>query len=209
MAQLPSTARSGVQGLPHGGPQRAVRPDTARLTAGIARGDRAAFAAFYDAWFDRALGLAKRTLRADEEQSLDVVQDVMLRVARSMPRLSDERAVASWMARTVHSVAIDRLRADARRARHERNAAPADVTTGTEPQAQLELEERARWLRARLDELPEVDRNAVRLRFEGDRTLEAVGEILGISGHAAHGRIRRSLARLRELAREVFGDGNH
>lgn len=178
---------------------------TAGWTAGVARGDRDAFAAFYAAWFDRALALAQRTLRSDEATALDVVQDVMMKVARSMPALRDERAVESWMARAVFSVAIDRLRADARRKNHEQEVV-REVEQAPEPD-RLELEERARWLHARLAELPDADRHAVLLRFEGDATLADIGAVLGITGNAVHGRVRRALARLRRMARQVI-DGD-
>ena len=187
-------------------PSRAdLRPGgTAAWTARITHGDRAAFAAFYDAWFDRSLAVARRILRNDRDGAYDVVQDVMLRIARSMPALADERAVESWMARAIFRASIDRLRAEARRVRRE--CAGASGEAGPDALTRLELDERVSWLREQLAALPESDRRAVLLRYSGDGTLEDVGRALGITGDAAHGRIRRAIARLRRKAMEVFGD---
>ena len=49
------------------------------------------------------------------------------------------------------------------------------------------------------------DRRLLALRFEGGRTLDEVGEELGIGGNAAHGRIRRLLGRLRSAGHRPGG----
>src|SRR5262245_11860434 len=66
---------------------------TARLTLAIRAGDAGAFATLYEAWFDRALALARSLTRRDESFCLDVVQDAMMRVVRALPRLEDEPAL--------------------------------------------------------------------------------------------------------------------
>jgi hypothetical protein len=40
------------------------------------------------------------------------------------------------------------------------------------------------------------------LKIAGNRTLDAAGAAAGISGDAAHGRIRRAVERLRSWAKE-------
>lgn len=180
----------------------------AELTVAIASGDRDAFACFYDAWFDRVLATARRLTRGNDADSLDVVHDVMLKVARSMVALGDQRAVDAWMARTILTTVLDRRRVQRRRsARETVVATPADACAngeGTMLDALLH-DERIAWVRAEIVTLPEHERQALRARFEGGHTLAEVGTLLGISGHAAHGRIRRALERLTRRAREVFG----
>jgi RNA polymerase sigma factor (sigma-70 family) len=180
-----------------------------RLTAAISRGDAEAFGAFYHAWFDRAYSLARALTRRDESYCLDVVQDAMLRAARSLPPLGSERALAAWMARVVHTTALDQLRREARRVRREERAAAgreARETGEADPGRRLEIEERIQWLAARLREAPEEERVLLRERFGRGKTLAQTGEAVGLTGSAAHGRIRRAVLRLRALAREVFGD---
>lgn len=178
-------------------------PPSAQLTRAIAQGDPAAFAAFYDLWFDRAYALARSITGRDESFCLDVVQDCMLRVVKSMRALQDESAVAGWMSRALFTVAVDHLRRDWRRLRREQKAAAlAPTTTEETPALQLEIAERNGWLAARLAEMSEADRSLLLERFAAGRTLQAAGAKLGISGDAAHGRIRRLLGRLRRAAKE-------
>ena len=88
--------------------------ETAALTAAIASGDPEAFARFYDAWFDKALVEARRSTGRDDEFCLDVVQDAMMRVIRSIRPLESEAALHRWMRVVVRSCACDRLRSDIR-----------------------------------------------------------------------------------------------
>ncbi|MCC6661353.1 MAG: sigma-70 family RNA polymerase sigma factor [Phycisphaerales bacterium] len=168
---------------------------TARLTPAVSRGDAAAMAEFYSAWFERAYGLARAITRRDESFCLDVVQEAMLRVARRMKAMGSEADVERWMARVVHTAALDLLRRESRRAARERGA---HAPTAAEP----DVAERVEWLRAQIAALPPEDAGLMRLRYWGDRTLDEAGGHEGMSGGAAHGRIRRVLSRLRRLAKE-------
>jgi len=173
------------------------------LTARIRKGDAAAFAAFYEIWFERLLAMARTLTRRDEAFCLDVVQECLLRVVDKMTALATEDAVAAWLSRALLRGAVDRLRADSRRARRE------DVAAAARPQIAghdaLDAEQR-HWLQARLAELTPADRDLLLARFRDGDTLAAVGERFGLSGDAAHGRIRRLILRLRDAARGAFDD---
>ncbi|MEZ5966897.1 MAG: sigma-70 family RNA polymerase sigma factor [Planctomycetota bacterium] len=174
------------------------------LTARIHAGDTAAFSTFYEAWFDRLVAMARLLTRRDETFCLDVVQECLLRVVRKMPALASEDAVAAWLVRTILRAAADRLRADKRRLAREDVAAtlrpPAHPASDD---AALDAEERT-WLRHRLADLPEGDRRLLLARFGDGDSLAAVGERFGITGDAAHGRIRRLILRLKDAARGAF-----
>jgi DNA-directed RNA polymerase specialized sigma24 family protein len=112
------------------------------------------------------------------------------------------------MSCAVHSAAIDRLRRESRRARHEARAAGGrpQASAGDGGLARIEIEERIDWIRRELGKLSSRDRALLRERFEEGKTLREAGRAAGMTGHAAHGRIRRILVRLRGVAREVFGE---
>jgi RNA polymerase sigma-70 factor (ECF subfamily) len=193
-----------VTPAPRGGARRdeGAGPADARvLTAAIARGDAAAFGEFYDLWFDRLVALARRLTRRDEAFCLDVAQDVMLRAARTMRALPDGSAVEHWLLRAASQVAVDHVRAERRRSRREQAA--ARVESAREEDA-LERRELSEAVVAALDALPEADRTLLRARFFEDRTLDGAGAVLGLTGDAAHGRIRRILSRWRDAARSWF-----
>ena len=179
--------------------------DVLALTTAIHRGDTAAFAVFYEAWFDRIYALARALTRRDEAFCLDVVQDTMLRVVRALRPMPDGIALERWLKKVVHSTALDGLRRDVRRARREQKTAvdAGNAALGTAPSA-LDLEERMSWLAGELATLSRNDRALLEQRFVQGHTLEASGAALGLSGHAAHGRVRRLIEQLRNSARRIF-----
>ena len=180
---------------------------TAALTPRIARGDAVAFSAFYEAWFDGAFALARTVSRRGEDFCLDVVQDVMLKVIKRMPAMTNEPAVAAWMSRTVVSAALDRLRSEQRRRRREDAVAVArPESTAVEPIAVLAAGEQRGWLVRQLASLPAADRALLLERFDGEQTLAAVGARFGLNEDQAHGRLRRLVQRLRRAAQEWLGD---
>lgn len=172
-----------------------------RTTSAVAKGDRAALAVLYEAWFGRSYGLARSITGRDESFCLDVVQEAMLRVIRSLPALGTRKQLEAWMTRTVHTAALDLLRRESRRLRREASRGSDEAWT----QAGVTNDALA-WVLARLEELPAEDRSLLRLRISRGRTLEASGAAAGITGNAAHGRVRRVLARLRRLAKEEDHD---
>ena len=123
----------------------------------------------------------------------------MLRVARRLPRLADERALTAWLARTVYSVAIDHLRRRRRAARRERAVARQELDERTDGALLAERADELERLRRALAELPPDDRRLILARHQDDVSFRELGASLGITGDAASGRFRRGLLRLRDL----------
>lgn len=177
---------------------------THMLTAAIRRGDPDALRRHYEAWFDKALALAHRLTRRDESFCLDVVQEAMLRVVRSMPVMDTEAELGRWMGVVIRSAAIDLLRREQRHKSRERNVAPrADANHADHAS---DVNERIEWLRRELSEVAEQDRELILLRFAGDATVHKAARAAGLTDGAAHGRLRRVIAALRSAAREKFHD---
>jgi RNA polymerase sigma factor (sigma-70 family) len=134
---------------------------------------------------DTTEALTRAIARRDEAFCLDVVQDAMLKVGKRVPTLANEAALSAWLCRVVHRAALDRLRAERRRVARERH--------GHHGGSASETDERIEWLRGRLRELSAADRGLLAARFARGRTLEQAGEEVGLTGDAAHGRVRRIL----------------
>lgn len=164
-------------------------------TRAIARGDRDALGQFYEAWFNPCYAMARSLTGRDESFCLDVVQETMLRVIRSMREIQSSPALHAWMKRAVHSAALDLLRREARRLRREH-------LRGASQERAAAADDRIAWVAARLAELPAGDGALVSLRLARGQTLESAGAATGLTGDAAHGRIRRALAKLKRWARE-------
>src|SRR5262245_17408630 len=176
--------------------------DVLALTTAIHAGDTAAFAVFYQTWFDRAFALARSLTHRDESFCLDVVQETMLRVVRALRPTPDATTLERWMKKVVHTTALDALRREQRRQRREQKS--ADPTASADTVGDLDLEDRLRWLEGELKSLSRADRALLEQRFVRGNTLESAGAALGLSGHAAHGRLRRLIEQLRSSARRIF-----
>ena len=176
-----------------------------RLVRAIRRGNGKAFSEFYDRYFDRCVALAKRTCQRDEDFCLDVVQDLMIKVANKLPALTTCAAVSSWLRRSLYTGAIDKLRTQERRLAREQDRvqdAASAVLDGPVTHA-IKSEERA-WIEEELAKLEESDRALLHARFTQSRTLRESGAQIGIGEDSAHGRIRRLLIRLRRAGRGIM-----
>jgi RNA polymerase sigma factor (sigma-70 family) len=184
-------------------PARDAADPVAALTRGVASGDPAALAALYELYFEFTLRAARGVTRRDESFCLDVAQEAWLRVARSLSPCDGTRHFEAWLARVVRTAALDILRREVRRrARERRRAAPDQTVRPADRSAAEELA----WVRDRIAELEGADGDLFRSRFALDRSLDQAGRSAGLSGDAAHGRLRRLVARLRSAASEVFRD---
>lgn len=162
--------------------------NTRGISRRIAAGDTAAFAVFYEHWFDRCVVEIRRRTGLDESTCLDIVQDAMLRVATKMPVFESEEELERWLRRILINGARDRIRAETRRLRRESWSRPRSKERDREA-----IEELFRQMAS----LDAESRMLLRNRFDLGWTLERIGRELGLGPGAVDGRIRRILARLR------------
>lgn len=139
------------------------------LLVRIGQGDERALAELYDRLSPLAYGLALR-IAGDADAADDVVQEAFLRIWRRADRYDAARGTARpWVLRLVRNLAIDRLRSAGARARAEQ--ATADSPTREMPEGPEDMAvrtERARRVRAALEELPAEQRRAIEIAyFEG------------------------------------------
>ncbi len=175
-----------------------------RVSAGVAAGSRDALEALYRARYVRLFRLVRSTTRRDDAFALDCVHDAWLRVVRGLPAIDTVAGLDRWLARAAMSAALDRLRAESVRDRHESaSAAPEERTVWRDE------EERIDSMQRELERLSTEDQRVIGLRFRGGLSLEALGSALGIGMKAAEIRLRRALGRLREGlgVEEVRRDG--
>lgn len=168
-------------------------PAVLLLCRGVRAGDRVAFTTLYDLWYERWLCDARTILLRNDPLAYDIVQDAFVRVIKSLPELRSDAALSAWMTRVLRSSAVDVLRKESRRRARER-------TQTQTPQAHGTRDEGA-WITAALASLEQDDVLLLRTRVVEELTLEQSGRAVGVSGDAAHGRIRRALATLRNAWR--------
>jgi RNA polymerase sigma-70 factor, ECF subfamily len=172
--------------------------------AAAARTDSRAFALLYG----RHQLSVFRFLRARTESNDEAAELTAVVFERALAAMGRYRpsggGVVAWLFTIARNAALD---AERSRRRHRRIVAPE---TGPEidPPAPCLLEdavverERKAELRARVDRLPAVQRDAIVLRFAGGLTAREIAATLGKSEAATQKLLSRALADLRESYRE-------
>ncbi|HIL68290.1 MAG TPA: sigma-70 family RNA polymerase sigma factor [Verrucomicrobia bacterium] len=87
--------------------------DVGALTRWIRQGSEEAFEIFYDSYRDRVYRLALMMSRGDVQAARDVLQSVMIKVARKLPVVRKEEKLWRWLARVARNEWIDHCRRNA------------------------------------------------------------------------------------------------
>lgn len=173
---------------------------TTALTRSMALGDPAAIEAFYRRYFDLMYREARRCIGADESTSLDLVQESMLKMLRSIRPLSTEQQLRCWTCRLVRSVAIDHVRKSGRRLRREMRWAPSEELESRWQDYEMQ-QARLVWLEETIDKMDGPSSQLLRWRFVHGWTLRRIAETVGLNIGAVDGRIQRLVRQLREQAK--------
>lgn len=179
--------------------EEVAEPSDAALLAAVARGDQDAFAVLYDRFAGVVYGVVRRTLR-DPAQSEEVAQEVLVELWRTANRYDPSRGgVSTWILTLAHRRAVDRVRSEqSRRNRTERLAATDHHRDHDEVAEQVALHLEHEQVRAALDTLTPLQREAVELAYYRGYTYREVAEQLGAPLGTIKTRMRDGLIRLRD-----------
>lgn len=142
----------------------------------------------------------------DYDSSLDVTQEVFIKVYNSLDRYSCDYKFSTWLYRIAHNAAIDHLR------RNSMNAQSLETENG-DGTYQLQIEspnptpeqdrERSEW-RAEIEsvvkELPTAYRDLILLRHSRDMSYDEIAEVTGLP----LGTVKNRLFRAREMMRGLL-----
>lgn len=176
---------------------RAAEPGDGELAERVRRGDAAAFDLLVERHIARAFSIAYRLL-GNREDAEDLVQEAFVAVLERIDTFQPGREFGPWFRRIVVNRAINARKARSRRAMAD---LPAEVEArGGSPLRAAEQEETAMLVRGAMAELPERQRDILRLfELEGFTSAE-IADMLEISDgtvrwhlHQARERLRRSL----------------
>ena len=142
----------------------------------------------------------------DYDSSLDVSQEVFIKVYNSLSRYSSEYKFSTWLYRIAHNAAIDHMR------RNSMNSQSIE-TENADGTYQLQLEssgptpeqdrERSEW-RSEIESvvkcLPAAYRDLIVLRHSQDMSYDEIAEVTGLP----LGTVKNRLFRAREMMRDIF-----
>ena len=137
------------------------------------------------------------SLLGDSERARDVVQDTFLRLCRQ-PRHKVQHGLTTWLFTTCRRRALDVLKKESRMqplTDHHTRDAPTSAPAPPDTLAQRETHRR---LLRQLANLPDKQREVIRLKFQANLSYQQISEITGLkSGHVGY-LIHHGLKRLRE-----------
>jgi RNA polymerase sigma-70 factor (ECF subfamily) len=192
-------------------PPATILEELARVAArdrGLVRrmvaGDDAALSALVRIYKGNLWGLATSIVR-NREAARDVVQVALLEIwDRRAEYDAAVGTVAGWMLNIVRSRALDHLRAEARRAAHEAEAAgeaarasAEETLPGRPGLEQAELQVLRRWLAPAVAALPEEQRRVMELSFEAGLTRAEVAVATGQPEGTVASQLRLAMRKLR------------
>ncbi len=143
---------------------------------------------------------------SDYDASLDVTQEVFIKVYNSLEKYSPEYKFSTWLYRISHNAAIDYMRRNSvfQQSLEAENADGTYQLQIESPNPSPETErERSEW-RREIDSvikcLPTVYRELILLRHSQDMSYDEIAEITNLP----LGTVKNRLFRAREMMRDIF-----
>lgn len=130
-------------------------------------------------------------------QARDVTQDVFIKLSQNIRSIDRER-LAPWLFTICKNRALDHLRKHQRLIPMEHEIMDLQASDSPAPSAELEERELSGQLRQWMSELPEKQREAVRLKFEAGLSYKEISDALKTSVGNVGTLIHLGVATLRE-----------
>ena len=169
------------------------RNDLGLLHEYVTNGSERAFSALVSRHVDLVFSTAFRQVR-NPHLAEEITQAVFIILARKANQLGKGTILVAWLYRTARFAAADALKSEFRRRQREQHALDMETTASGSDLAWSEV---APHLDEALARLADKDRSAILLRYFENRSLRAVGEVLGVEEEAARKRVDRAVSKLR------------
>ena len=189
--------------------------DEADLVRRMLAGEERAFNTFFETYFPRVYRFALPRLGGQPDAAREVVQATLIKAMRNLAGYRGDAALFSWICQICRHQIVDHLRADRRHSKHvvlledspEIRAAleAVEAPQEDEPAHRYGNEETRRLVRSVLDRLPSRYGDVLEWKYVEGRSVEEIGELLGIGHAAAQSMLARARTSFREALETVFG----
>jgi RNA polymerase sigma-70 factor (ECF subfamily) len=194
-------------------------PTDAALVRAMLAGDESAFRHFFATYFPRIYRFALPRLARDVEATKEVVQASLTKAVRSLASYRSDAALFTWLCQICRYQIVDYLRANKRhsdrivliednpelRAALESLEAPAE----DQPLQRLDRAQTRALVQAVLDRLPARYGDVLEWKYIDGRSVDEIGDLLGVGGIAAQSILARARTAFREALETVFGSTAH
>jgi RNA polymerase sigma-70 factor (ECF subfamily) len=189
--------------------------DESELIRRMLAGDERAFEAFFESHFPRLYRFALPRLNGDVEATREVVQAALGKAMRKLADYRGEAALFTWLCQICRREIVDRLRFERRHTDHlvlidDRPELRAAIESLEAPDEYDLVKsygraEVGRLVQTVLDRLPARYGDALEWKYVEGRSVEEIGERLGIGHTAAQSLLARARVSFREALEKVFG----
>jgi RNA polymerase sigma-70 factor (ECF subfamily) len=163
--------------------------DLRQLTKAICRGDEAAFTQFYDLYSWRLYRHLLVLAKGDEGEAREVLQTVVVKVAKGFKVFEEERRLWGWLCRVARNSYVDLCRAR----RRDQRFVPLEEHRPELVEGRDEEHRLSESLHHALEQLTAEERELMRAAYVDERPLQ---ELAGASGQT-YKAVESRLARLR------------
>ena len=171
-------------------------------------GNSRSFSILVDRYQKRVYGFIFSKVK-DAELADDVFQDTFVKVIKNLRlgKYKDEGRFLSWVMRIAHNIIMDHFRKINRLPKHESKHEDLDVMDRLIEQSNsiedLMIETQIHAdLSILIDELPQTQKEVLRMRLFQEMSFKDIGEQTGVSINTALGRMRYAILNLRKLIEE-------
>jgi RNA polymerase sigma-70 factor, ECF subfamily len=185
-------------------PPSSAPPTDAQLVEAVRAGQTQALQAIYERYAATIYGIALQILQ-DPQEAQDVSQDVFTTLWRTDAYNPERGALASYLAISARSRAVDRLRAKSRKLRlAERWGRIQVINSPPSTLEQVSLGERAERVRAALALLPETQRRILELVYFTGCTQAEIARQLALPLGTIKSSLRLGLVKLRRSLQDLL-----
>jgi RNA polymerase sigma-70 factor (ECF subfamily) len=194
-------------------------PTDAALVRAMLAGDESAFRHFFATYFPRIYRFALPRLARDVEATKEVVQASLTKAVRSLASYRSDAALFTWLCQICRYQIVDYLRANKRRSDRivliedhpELRAALESLEAPAEdqPLQRLDRAQTRALVQAVLDRLPARYGDVLEWKYIDGRSVDEIGDLLGVGGIAAQSMLARARTAFREALETVFGSTAH
>lgn len=150
-----------------------------------------------------------RLLVKDNDVADDLTQEVLIKVVKVLDegRYTDKGRFLPWVLRIAHNRVLDYFRAQKQVKTVSESSAGFDVLGSknfAEPSIEDNIisEQRAEEIRTLVEELPEEQREVVKMRYYEGMSFKEIAEHTGVSINTALGRMRYALINMRQMIKK-------
>ncbi|MGA2442104.1 MAG: sigma-70 family RNA polymerase sigma factor, partial [Tepidisphaeraceae bacterium] len=174
-----------------------LRSDADLLGEYVQRGCREALGELIRRYTDLVYSAARRQMR-DAHLAEDVAQTVFILLSQNAGKIRQPARLVGWLYQTTYFTAVNALKIQRRRRRHEKAHAAQEQTMTSSPEPDR-WDEIAPVLEDAMTQLDRSSRDMLLMRYFQDKTVPQVASEMGLSVDAAQKRLSRALEKLRGL----------